>query len=225
MLLENKNAVIYGGGGTIGGATARAFAREGATVFLAGRSSPKLKAVAHDIVSAGGVAETAEVDPLDEQAVNDRADAVAAQAGGIDIAMNAVGIAHEGTPFMQLSFEDYARPITGYTRMHFITAKAVARHMGEQGSGVILTISTPGGRLTMPGIMGFGVACSAIERISRQLAVELGPRGVRVVCLVPDAIPEAAADGSHSRDVFTPVAERLGVTVEQMLAQAVDATA
>jgi NADP-dependent 3-hydroxy acid dehydrogenase YdfG len=77
VLLENKNAVIYGGGGSIGGAVARAFAREGARVFLAGRTAAKLEAVAGQIRSAGGAAETAEVDALDEHAVDEHAAAVA----------------------------------------------------------------------------------------------------------------------------------------------------
>jgi len=66
MLLENKNAVIYGGGGSIGGAVARAFAREGAKVFLAGRTLATIDAVAEEISASGGVAETAQVDALDE---------------------------------------------------------------------------------------------------------------------------------------------------------------
>ena len=66
MLLRNKRAVIYGGGGAIGGAVARAFAREGARVFLAGRTLAKLEHVARDISSAGGKAAIAEVDALDD---------------------------------------------------------------------------------------------------------------------------------------------------------------
>jgi len=103
-MLENKNAVIYGGGGAIGGAVARAFAREGAKVFLAGRTLAKLDQVARGISAAGGMAEIAEVDALDEKAIDKHADAVAAKAGGIDIALNAVGILHvQGTPFAELS--------------------------------------------------------------------------------------------------------------------------
>ena len=140
---------------------------------MAGRTLAKLDAVAKDISTAGGVAETAEVDALDEQAVNKHADAVAAKAGGIDIALNAVGILHvQGTPFVELSFQDYAHPITAYTRTHFLTAKAVARHMVKQGSGVILTLSTPGSRMTGQGFMGYGVTCGAIETFSRILAGE-----------------------------------------------------
>lgn len=130
MLLQNKTAVIYGGGGAIGGAVARAFAREGARVFLAGRTRATFDQVAREIAAAGGSVEIAEVDALDESAIGQHADAVAALAGGIDIALNAVGIRHvQGTPLAELSFQDYTHPITAYTRTNFLTAKAVARHM------------------------------------------------------------------------------------------------
>jgi NAD(P)-dependent dehydrogenase (short-subunit alcohol dehydrogenase family) len=165
MLLQDKNAVIYGGGGAIGSAVARAFAREGANVFLAGRTLGTLDRVAEEISAAGGSAEAAEVDALDESAVADHADAVASRAGGIDVALNAVGILHvQGPPLAELSFEDYAHPITAYTRTNFLTAKAVARHMVERRSGVILTLSTPGSRMTGQGFLGYGVTCAAIER-------------------------------------------------------------
>jgi len=99
VLLQNKRAVIYGGGGAIGSAVARAFAREGAKVFLA-----RLDEVAREISAAGGMVEIAEVDALDEKAIETHADAMAAKAGGIDIALNAVGILHvQGTPFAELS--------------------------------------------------------------------------------------------------------------------------
>jgi NAD(P)-dependent dehydrogenase (short-subunit alcohol dehydrogenase family) len=218
MLLQNKNAVVYGGGGAIGGAVARAFAREGATVFLAGRTLARLERVAEDISDAGGFAEAMELDALDEDAVNEHADSVAS-AGGIDVAVNAVGFPHDqGTPFAELSYEEYAQPITEFTRTNFLTAKAVARHMARRGSGVILTLSTPGSRITGRGFLGYGVTCGAIETFSRILAGELGPSGIRVVCLRPDAIPEALAT-SYVRDVFAGVAERAGTTVEAMLAK------
>lgn len=219
MLLETKNAVIYGGGGAIGGAVARALAREGAKVFLAGRTLAKLERVACEIKSAGGQAESAVVDALDEAAVNQHADAVAAKAGRIDVALNAVGIVHvQGTPFAELSSDDYAHPIAAYTRANFLTAKAVARHMVKQGSGVILTLSTPGSRMSGVGFLGYGVTCGAIETFSRILAGELGASGIRVICLRPDAIPEAVAM-SHSRQVFSGFAGRAGISIESMLAE------
>jgi 3-oxoacyl-[acyl-carrier protein] reductase len=219
MLLENKNAVIYGGGGAIGGAVARAFAREGAKVFLAGRTLAKLDVVAGEINAAGGVAETAQVDALNEQSVEKYTDAVAEKAGGIDITLNAVGIIHvQGTPFAELSLEDFEYPIAGYIRTNYITARATARHMAKKGSGVILTLSTPASRMPGPGYMGYSVTCAGIEAFSRHLAGELAPGGIRVICLRSHAIPEATAMGSHSRDVFRPVAERASVTIEEMLA-------
>jgi NAD(P)-dependent dehydrogenase (short-subunit alcohol dehydrogenase family) len=143
----------------------------------------------------------------------------AAMAGRIDIALNAVGVVHvQGTPFAELSFEDYAHPISAYTRTNFLTAKAVARHMAKRGCGVILTLSTPGSRMSGSGFIGYGVTCAAIEGFSRILAGELGASGIRVVCLRPDAIPEALAT-SHSREVFAGFAARAGTTVEAMLAE------
>src|SRR5947209_17497883 len=85
MLLENKVAVIYGAGGPIGGAVARALAREGARVFLAGRTRAKLDTVANEIRSTGGSASTIVVDALDEQAVDSCVDAVVEPAGSLAI--------------------------------------------------------------------------------------------------------------------------------------------
>ena len=117
MLLEDKNAVIYGGGGSIGGAVGRAFAREGARGFLAGRTLTRLEKVAEEVRSTGGIAETARVDALDEKAVDEHADAVAASAGGIDISFNLIshGDAH-GTPMADTDLEAYARPVVTAVR-------------------------------------------------------------------------------------------------------------
>ena len=218
MLLKDKVAVVYGGGGAIGGAAARAFAREGAKVFLAGKTLAKLEKVAADIRAAGGKAETAVLDALDEKAVENHADSVAAKAGGIDVSLNAVGIMHvQGTPFAELSLDDFEHPIASYTRTNFLTAKAVSRHMAKRGSGVILTLSTPGSRMSGVGFIGYGATCGAIETFSRILAGELGGDGIRVVCLRPDAIPEALPT-SHAWAVFDGFARRAGVTVEEMVA-------
>jgi 3-oxoacyl-[acyl-carrier protein] reductase len=134
MLLENKNAVIYGGGGAIGGAVARAFAREGARVFLAGRTRAKLDAVARTISAAGGAVETAQIDALDEQAVEKHLEAVVNQAGRVDISFNAVGFNEiQGIPLIDLALEDFIFPITGWSRTVFLTSRAAARRMVRQG--------------------------------------------------------------------------------------------
>ena len=190
MMLEDKTAVIYGGGGAIGGAVARAFAAAGAHVHLAGRTRARLEAVANDI---GDAAEVAELDALDERAVAEHADAVAADAGGIDIALNAVSFPYaSGTPLAELAVEEVMHPIDSFLRTNLITAKAVARHMTARRSGAILTLSTAGSRFARPGNLGFGTTCAAIEQMTQRLAAELGPSGVRVVCLRPHAIADAA---------------------------------
>ena len=195
MLLEAKNAVIYGAGGPVGGAVARAFAREGAKVFICGRTMGKLDAVTADIRSAGGLAEAAQVDALDETAVNDHADAVAAEAGSIDISFNLIAHGHaHGTPLAEMALEDFIGPVITAVRTTFLTARAAARHMIRQGSGVILAFGGYGPPPRDYYIGGTQVAFQAIEAMRRQLASELGPHGVRVVTLqtggIPDTIPE-----------------------------------
>ena len=192
MLLEDKTAVIYAAGGAIGGAVARAFAREGAALFLTGRDVAKVDAVAKEIVAAGGLAETARVDALDGQAVEEHLDTVVGRAGGVDISFNAIGPgpAAERTPLTELTGDAFARPITFYTSSNFLTATAAARHMSGQGSGVIVTLTAVPGRLPANLIGGSAPAWAAVEAFSRSLALEVGPAGIRVVCLRPHAIPE-----------------------------------
>lgn len=215
-LLEGKVAVVYGGGGAIGGAVAAVFAREGARVFLAGRTRAKLEAIARGIVSAGGDAQVAVLDLLDERAVRDHADAVAAQAGAIDVMLNAIGIAHvQGQAFLETTLAEFEQPIAQNARAQFIAAQAVARHM-KPGS-VILTLTTPGGRMAGKGFLANGVYSATTEAFSRLLAAELGGSGIRVVCLRPDALPDAV-ERSGAREVFEGVSKRVGIPVQEMLA-------
>ena len=192
MLLQDKSAVVYGGGGSVGGAVARAFAREGARVFLAGRTLATVERVASEITAAGGQAQAAQVDALDEEAVDRYADAVAEQAGGIDVSFNAIshGDVH-GTPLLEMPYEDFARPITTAVRAQFLTARAAARHMAKRGSGVIMAITATTARMAIPDVGGTAVTFDAIESLCRQWACELGPRGVRVVWLQTTGLPEA----------------------------------
>jgi len=198
VLLEDKNAVVYGGGGSVGSAVARAFAREGAKVFLAGRALPTLDAVAEEIRTSGGQAETARVDALNEHDVAKHADAVAEKAGGIDVSFNAIGHGDvHGTPLIDMTFDDFARPITTGVRALFLTARAAARHMVKQGSGVIMAITATTAHMAIPNVGGTGVTFDAIESLCRQWACELGPLGVRVVWLQTTGLPEAIHADVH----------------------------
>lgn len=193
MLLENKVAVIYGAGGPIGGAVARAFAREGATLFLAGRTQAKLDRVAADIRSNGGIAHTAVVDALDERAVGEYVDTVVEQAGRIDISFNLISYGDVQQPLLEISLDDFLQPILNAMRSHFLTARAAARHMLKRGSGVILAFGGDGPQ-TLPGLGGFKVALDAIESLRRQWACELGQHGIRLVTLKTGGIPESIPD-------------------------------
>jgi 3-oxoacyl-[acyl-carrier protein] reductase len=201
VLLADRSAVIYGGGGMIGGAVARAFAREGARVFLAGRTMDKLETVADEIRSSGGAAETAQVDALDAAAVDEHADAVAAEAGGIDISFNLITHGDlQGTPIAEMELEDYVRPVVTAVSTTFLTARAAARHMIRRGSGVILVFGGSGPPLRGYALGGLQVAFEAMESMRRQLSSELGPHGIRVVTLRTGGVTEAIPQGFPGRE-------------------------
>ncbi|AWS44180.1 SDR family NAD(P)-dependent oxidoreductase [Streptosporangium sp. 'caverna'] len=202
MLLKGKNAIIYGGGGSVGGAVARAFGREGARVFLAGRTRATLEKVADQIRGAGGAAETAEVDALNERSVDEHAAAVVAEAGSIDVSFNVISDSDvQGTPMIDMSLEDYLSPVVTAVSSKFLTARAAARHMAGQRSGVIMAFGGPGDRGSMRhyNLGGLLVAFDAVESMRRQLASELAPYGIRVVTLQTGGLPETIPAGTDQR--------------------------
>ena len=211
MLLEHKIAIIYGGGGAIGAAVAHAFAREGATVYLAGRTRAKLEAVARQIRATGGTVETAELDALDETAVDRYVDSVATQAGRVDISFNLISHADvQGTSLAEMPVDDFLRPVTTALRTQLLTARAAARHMIKQGSGVILAVGGSGNRDPLRDYASGGrqiylggtqVAFGAVDVLRRQLACELGPHGIRVLTLESGGIPETV--GTSMRTALT----------------------
>jgi len=144
MLLEGRNAGVYGAGGALGGAVSRAFAREGAAVFLTGRRRAPLEAVATKIRAAGGAAETAVVDADAEQAVEEHAQVVVDRARSLDISINLIGVDHiQGRPLVEMSPADFTLGLEARVRTHFVTARAAARRMVRQRSGVILISRQP----------------------------------------------------------------------------------
>jgi NAD(P)-dependent dehydrogenase (short-subunit alcohol dehydrogenase family) len=214
MMLTDKVAVIYGAAGAIGGAVARAFAREGATVFLTGRYRAPVEAVAKDIVGAGGSAGAAEVDALDEEAVDDHLQSVIDEAGRVDISFNAVGIPDTtilGVSLVELAAEQFSLPITAYTMSYFLTARLAARQMIPNRSGVIMTVTALHSRTGIPLVGGYGPAQAAKEALTRDLSAELAPHGIRVVGLRPQAIPET----DTIREAFEPRAKATGMTWQQ----------
>jgi NAD(P)-dependent dehydrogenase (short-subunit alcohol dehydrogenase family) len=221
MLLAKKTAVIYGAGGAVGGTVARAFAREGARVFLAGHTSGPLEALAREISAAGGVVEAAPVDAFDQLAVERHLSEVVEKAGGVDISFNAISIGYiQGSPLVEESREAFTQGITDVMTTQFVTTTAAARRMIRRGSGVILAITATPARVFIPNVGNFGIACAAIEGLCRQLAGELGPAGIRVVCLRSAGSPDApGVDAS-----FRHLAEQAGISRDAFAASLAERT-
>jgi NAD(P)-dependent dehydrogenase (short-subunit alcohol dehydrogenase family) len=211
--LENKIAVVYGNG-SVGAAIAKAFSREGARVFLTGRTLTKLNAIADEILSGGGVVGITELDALDEQAVEEHLNEVIKKAGKIDISFNAIGISQkgiQGIALTELPVERFSLPITTYTQSHFVTAKAAARQMVTQGHGVVLMHTPNASRISPPFVGGMVPAWAAIEALCRSLSVECGQYGVRSVCLLTTGMPET----SLIDEVWDIHGKAHGITFEQ----------
>ncbi|MGW0754888.1 SDR family NAD(P)-dependent oxidoreductase [Streptomyces sp. NPDC002814] len=209
-MLKNKVAVVYGGAGSLGAGVAKAYVQAGARVFLVGRTEDTLRKAAAE---AG--AEYDVLDARDEDAVESHATSVVERAGRIDISVNLVPRGDfQGVPLTEMSVEDYTRPVTQGITCQFITARAAARRMAAQGSGVILSLDS-GSANGSPMMGGTAAADGAIDALIRQLAQEVGPAGVRVCgiwtagvtdSLTPEkltaagapAMDEAAVDGIRS---------------------------
>lgn len=192
MLLTNKMAVLFGAAGSLGSTIARAFAREGARLFLSGRHLDNVQQLADTINGSGGRAEAQEVDALDEKAVSRYIEGVVQAAGRIDIVFNAIALDPlQGIPLTDMSLKDFSRPVQIATETQFITGVTVARVMQKQRSGVILSLTATPGGIGYPHVGGFGPACCVMESLSRNLASELGPYGIRVVNMRSGGSPDS----------------------------------
>jgi NAD(P)-dependent dehydrogenase (short-subunit alcohol dehydrogenase family) len=211
MLLENKNAIIYGAGGGIGRGVALAFAREGARVFLSGRTRETVEQTAREVQAAGGSAEAAVVDALDEQAVEAYVQGVAARAGHIDVSFNLITRGDvQGIPLVDMRPADLTQAVMVGLTSQFLTARAAARTMVKQGSGVILML-TSGSTVGAPMMGSTPAADAAMEALMRGLATELGPQGVRVVGMWTAGVPETLTPEKISR-----VNENMKISAEDL---------
>src|SRR3569623_122882 len=201
MTLHNKNAVIYGAGGSIGSTIAKAFAQAGAKVFLTGRNLTSVQKVADEIIAFGGKAEAAQVDALNEASVNNHLDNAIKKAGSIDISFNCIGLdVVQNVPLIKMSVEDFVRPSQIAMRSHFLTATAAAKAMKEQGKGVILSLTATPGGIGYPYTAGFAPSCAAMETFYQNLASEVGIYGIRAVNMRSGGSPDSAV---FKRDIET----------------------
>ena len=221
MLLENKTAVIYGAGGAVGGAIARAYAKEGARLFLAGRNLAAVKAVATEIEEAGGQAEAEELDVIHEGSVEKHLDRVVEKAGSVAISFNAIGIparrveeqGMQGLPLVEVPVESFVEPLAVYPRAHFLTARAAVRRMlGKNRPGVVLMHTPEPGRIGAPLLGGMGPAWAALEALCRSFSAEYAARGIRAVCIRTTGLPETATIDI----VFNIHAKAMGISAEEV---------
>ncbi|HEY4024257.1 MAG TPA: SDR family oxidoreductase [Pseudonocardiaceae bacterium] len=188
--LQGRTAIVYGAAGGLGTGIAIAFAAAGAHVFLTGRTGETLEKLAADITEAGGSADVAVLDALDEDAVAAHAAGVVERTGRLDISLNLISRGDvQGVPLIDMSADDLLRAVDTGLRGNFITAKVAARHMVEQGSGVIIALNS-GSAHGSPMMGSTGPADAALDIFVRNLAQEIGPRGVRVAGIWTAGVPE-----------------------------------
>jgi len=218
-ILKGKQAVVFGAGGSIGTAVAKEFATEGAEVFLSGRTRSKVEAVAAQIVANGGRAHAAAIDTFDDAAVNHYLDGIVKETGKIDIILDAAGpLASQygnGKLAVDLPTDKFMVPLETMVRSRFITARAAARQMVRQRSGVIIFVTGSPARPHVLGTTAIGAAFGAIENLTANLALEVGPFGVRVVCVRT----LANVDSRSIQDTMDFVAVQLNITKDQAKAQ------
>ncbi len=215
MLLANKNAIIYGAGGSLGGTIAQAFAAAGAKVFLSGIHLDSVENTAAKIRASGGLAEVRQVDALSKPEVDAFVAWVAGEHGAVDVSFNAIGLDDvQDIPLTEMSVEDFTRPISRAMQSQFLTGAAAGRVMRRQGKGVILSLTATPGGIGYPGTGGFGVACCAIESLSRNLASELGPYGVRVVNIRSGGSPDSKVFVDAFSQIGAELASRILGTME-----------
>lgn len=191
-ILENKNAIIYGAGGSLGSAFGRALAGAGARVFLTGRNTNTLQGVADEILASGNNAEVDQVDALDKEAIQAHMNSVVKRAGSLDISFNAIDLKDvQDLPLVEMNVDDFVRPVTIAMETQFLTATTAAKVMMKQRSGVILSLTATPGGIGYPYTGGFAPACCAIESFSRNLAAELGVYGIRVVNIRSAGSPDS----------------------------------
>jgi NAD(P)-dependent dehydrogenase (short-subunit alcohol dehydrogenase family) len=219
-----KHAVVFGAGGSIGTAVAKEFAAEGAEVFLSGRTKSSVEAVANQIAAKGGRAHATAIDTLDDTAVNQYIDGIVKEAGKLDIVLDAAGpLAREygnGKIAVQLPVEEFMVPLATMVRSRFITARAAARHMIKQHSGLIIFVTGSPARPHVPGATAIGAAFGAIENLTQNLAFEVSPSGVRVVCLRT----LANTDSRSIQDTMDFLASQMNITKDQALARIAQST-
>lgn len=182
---DDRVAVVTGAGRGIGRAIALAFARAGASVVLASRTETELDAVADEIRSGGGVALVVPTDAADEGQMDALVERTATELGTLDVMVNNAGVA----PFLASFLETRSEGFEKHFGINFWSAVYGTRAAGhvllEKGSGAVLNLASIDAFMVEPGLAYYGSAKAAIVNLTKSVALEWAPKGVRVNALAP----------------------------------------
>jgi NAD(P)-dependent dehydrogenase (short-subunit alcohol dehydrogenase family) len=214
--LKEKVALVFAASGAIAGAVAKSFAQHGAKVYVSARNLAEVEKLAKEINQKGGWAEAAEVDAMNEQAIENYIQKIVAENGRLDIVFNGIGVRPSesayGTPTTLISFEQFMKPIQIHIGSQFLTSRVAAKYMMQsQSAGTILLLTASLSRLKLPFMAGVTSACTGVEGLTRVMAAEFGRAGIKVICLNPTAMPETRT----IQETYTANAQALGMSIEQ----------
>jgi NAD(P)-dependent dehydrogenase (short-subunit alcohol dehydrogenase family) len=212
--LDGKAAIITGGEGSIGMATARAFTAAGASVFLAGLSEPDLKSGAAEL---GAAAAWAVTDVTDSSQVKSAVDAAVARFGRLDVVVANAGISGANAPIAEYPEDSFEETLAVHVRGAFLLCKHAVPHL-KAGASVIITSSVVG-LIGAPNIAGYSTAKHAQVGLMRTLARELAPRGIRVNTIHPGPVDN---EFQHRIEVVATGADEQAATAifDQMIPMA-----
>jgi len=204
MVLKGKRAIVTGSSRGIGNAIVQAFLREGATVYGLSRNpaegQEELAAAARE---GGGVYRWRQADVTREEDVIKVADAIVAEAGGIDVLVNNAGITRDGLIF-RMSMADWEEVLKANLTSAFLLSRTLARSMIRQRSGSIINVSSVSGIMGNAGQVNYSASKAGLIGFSKSLAREVATRGVRVNAIAPGLIETDMTKvlGEKARDMF-----------------------
>lgn len=195
MRFKDKNAVVTGGTGSIGGAICTRLAKEGATVFVCGRNVEKLEKNVNDIISDGGNAVAIKLDVSDEKDI-DRAFDEILKHGNVDILVNCAGCStrEKKKDLHEQSISVIDEDLNINLRGAILCSRKAAGVMAKQGFGKIINISSIVGTNGKPKHAEYSAAKAGVIALTKSQAIEMGKYGVTVNCVSPGLIPREDAD-------------------------------
>ncbi len=197
--LEGKAALVIGGTGELCGVMAEGLAQAGAEVVLVGRNREKADARLQRITEAGGKGWFLEADVCEKSAFEDVLAKTVAKCGRVDILINGAGV-NSATPFFEISEEENQRIFDVNYKSVLQGCQVVGRHMVESGKGgSIINLGSMSGVVPLSRVFTYSASKAAVHNLSKNLAREWAPKGVRVNTLVPGFFP-----AEQNRKVLTP---------------------